>query len=247
MKPQPYVLLVIVILMINGCKKDPQIKPINFPNATYQSLVPYNSKGVPDKLLKDTIPATILNYVNQTIKKGMNMTISHPEFFTGNTNADLTITKPTTEVFVTFIDGNAAYSNTLAFYTYPTNQPPQSDKDVKLITYIFPNAGGKNSLTPGDKISLGTFDVGTTIGFVILQNAWDTSKGLLNSDVIHFCSTDPINPETNPNLKKHAISYKNYISEPNKFLISFEDIDRSNPACDNDFADVIFYCTVNNP
>ena len=69
MKPKSYVMLVIVTLIINACKKDAQIKPINFPNATYQSLEPYNSKGVPDKLLKDTIPVTILNYVNQTIKK----------------------------------------------------------------------------------------------------------------------------------------------------------------------------------
>lgn len=247
MKPKTYALLVIVILIINACKKDPEIKPINFPNASYQSLQPYNSKGEPNHLLKDTIPATILNYVNQTIKKGVNMTISHPEFFTGNTNADLPITKPSTEVFVTFVAGNAAFSNTLAFYTYPTNNPPKSDKDVKLITYIFPNAGNKSPLNPADKISLGTFDVGTTIGFVILQNAWDTTKSFLNSDVIHFCSTDAINPETDPKLRKQAISYKNYIPEANKFLISFEDVDRASPSCDNDFADVIFYCTVNNP
>lgn len=247
MKHRPYVLLVIMILIISGCKKNPQIKPINFPDASYQSLVPYNSQGKPDNLLKDTIPTTILDYANQTIKKGVNMTISHPEFFTSNTNADLQITKPSTEVFVTFVRGNANFSNTLAFYTYPTNQPPQTDKDVKLITYIFPNAGSQSPLSPGDKISLGTFDVGTTIGFVILQNGWQPSKSSLNSNVVHFCSTDPLNPETNMKLKKHAISYKNYISAGNKFLISFEDFDRANPACDNDFGDMIFYCTVSNP
>ena len=243
MKPKSYALLFIIFLMINACKKDPQIKPINFPNASYESLAPYNSSGEPDKLLKDTIPPSLLNYVQQTIRKGINMTVSHPEFFSGNTNADLAIIKSSSDVYVTFVSGNAAYSNTLAFYTFPTNNPPQSDKDIKLITYIFPNAGRKSPLNPGDKMFLGKFSAGTTIGFVILQNAWDTSKSFLNSNVIHFCSTDAINPESVPALKKHGILYTNYTYD-NKLLISFEDYDRSKPGCDNDFADVIFYCTV---
>ena len=248
MKPKSYALMVIVILIINGCKKDPQIKPLSFPNASYQSLEPYNSSGQPNKLLKDTVPPSMLNYIQQTIKNGVNITISHPEFFTTNTNADLPITKPSSDVFVTFVSGHAAFSNTLAFYTYPTSQPPQSGKDVKLITYIFPNTGSKSPLKTGDKLYLGSFNPGTTIGFVILQNAWDTTQGFLNSNAVHFCTTDILNPEADPKLKKHAISYKNYYaSEANKFLISFEDFDRSNAYCDNDFANVIFYCTINNP
>ena len=236
-----------MILMITGCKKDPQVRPINFPNASYQSVTPYNSKGEPDKLLKDTIPQAMLNYIQQTIKDGVNMTISHPEFFTGNTNADLPITKPSSDVFVTFVSGHALFSNTLAYYTYPTGKAPQSDKEVKLITYIFPNTGNSSPLEAGDKLYLGNFNPGTTIGFVVLQNAWDTTQGFLNSNAVHFCSTDALNPESDPKLKKHAILYTSYTSEANKFLISFEDFDRSNYYCDDDFANVVFYCTINNP
>lgn len=243
MKPKLYAPLFIIILVINACKKGSEIKPINFPNASYESLTPYNSSGKPDGLLKDTIPLPLLNYVQQTIKKGVNMTVSHPEFFSGKTSADLGITNTSSDLYVTFVSGNASFANTLAFYTYPTNNPPQSDKDIKLITYIFPNAGKKSPLNPGDKMFLGKFNAGTTIGFVILQNAWDTSKNFLNSNVIHFCSTDPINPESVPALKKHAILYTSYTYD-DKRLISFEDYDRSSPNCDNDFADVIFYCAV---
>jgi len=35
----------------------------------------------------------------------------------------------------------------------------------------------------------------------------------------------------------------NYAPE-NKVLISFEDTDRTKPECDNDFNDVVIYCTV---
>lgn len=245
MKPKLYVLLLATFGIISACKKDSQVKPVNFPNASYQSLKPYNSDGKPDGLLKDVIPVPLLNYVNQTIKKGVNMTLSHPEFFSGNTNADLAITKSSSNVYITFVSGNANFSNTLAFYTYPTNTPPKNDEEVKLITYIFPNAGNKTPLNPGDKMLLGTFNAGTTIGFVILQNAWDTSKHSLNSNVIHFASTDPINPESTSALRKHAILYTNYTYD-DKLLMSFEDMNRSAPTCDNDFADVIFYCTLSD-
>jgi len=241
MKPKSYVLLIVAMLIINSCKKDPSIKPINFPNASYSSLAPYNSKGLPDNLLKDTVSQAMFNYINQTLISGQNLTISHPEFFTGSNTADIAITQ-SSDVYVTFVSGKAGFSNTLAFYTYPTGEPPISDKDVKLITYIFPDAGRNSPLVHGDKVKIGAFNVGTTIGFVILQNAWDTAHGNINSDAVHFCSTNALNPETDPKLKQHAILL-NYTAE-GKLLISFEDTNRQSPNCDNDFKDVIFYCSV---
>jgi hypothetical protein len=241
MKPQSYAALFVIVLLASACKKDPKINPIVFPNAVYQSVSPYNSNGEPDNLLKDTVSEALYTYVHQTLTYGQNLTISHPEFFTGTNTADIAISQ-SSDVYVTFFSGKAGLSNTLAFYTYPTGTPPTSDKDVKLINYIFPNAGRNSPLVLGDKIKIGNFDAGTSIGFVILQNAWDTTKGSINSNSAHFCSTDALNPETDPKLKRHAVLL-NYTAE-NKSLISFEDVDRSSPNCDNDFSDIIFYCTV---
>ena len=240
MKPKSYALLFIIILMINACKKDPNVKPISYPNATYQTLAPYDSKGKPDNLLKDIVSPDLVAYVNQTLVNGRNEVIAHPELFTGVNPADIPITQPS-DVFVTLVSGNAGFSNTLAFYTYTTGQPPTSDKDVKLITYIFPNAGRNNPLQPGDKVYLGNFDVATTVGFVLLQNAWDTSKSLIYTNALHFCTTDALNPETDPKLKRHAVLL-NYSG--GQRVIGFEDTNRSTVACDNDFNDVVFYCTV---
>jgi len=132
--------------------------------------------------------------------------------------------------------------NAVAFYTYPTTQPPASAKDIKNIVYFFPNASGLTSLTPGDKVKIGKFDPGTSIGFVLMQNAWDTTKATLNNDAIHYCTNDVLNPETDATKRKHAVII-NYTPE-NKVLIGFEDWDRSSPDCDNDFNDVIIYCTI---
>ncbi|HEY5371599.1 MAG TPA: DUF4114 domain-containing protein [Hanamia sp.] len=240
MKLKNYLFLIVVILIIGACHKASDIKPNNFPNALYQSVEPYNSQGKPDNLIKDTVPQAMTTYINETLIDGKNEPIAHPELFTGVNTADISINEPS-DVFVTFVSGYAGFSNTLAYYTYTTGQPPTTGKDVKLITYIFPSAGRNNPLEPGDKMYLGKFNAGTTVGFLILQNAWDTTKSTVYSNAIHFCSTDALNPEADPKLKRHAVLL-NYPGAEK--LIGFEDTERTSPNCDNDFNDVVFYCTV---
>lgn len=231
----------IVLLLLNACKKDPVTKIVKFTSTTYQNLEPYNSLGKPNYLLKDTISDSMLSFINNFLPDGQNLTISHPELFTSTAIPDITIAQPS-DVFLTFVSGNAANSNSVAFYTYPTNQPPASTKDIKSITYVFPNAGNLTPLKAGDKIEIGHFGAGTSIGIVLMQNAWDTINHTLNNDAVHFCSTDVLNPEVAPNLKRHAVLI-NYAPE-NKVIIGFEDKDRTNSECDNDFNDVVLYWTV---
>jgi hypothetical protein len=76
----------------------------------------------------------------------------------------------------------------------------------------------------------------------LLQKAWDTTTNILSNKVVHFCSNDVLNPEVDPNLKKHAVLI-NYPPE-NKVLIGFEDLDRTSQYCDHDFNDLVVYCTV---
>lgn len=229
--------------MVNACKKAAVTKPVEFTSTIYQTLGTYDSLGKPNYLvLPDTISPSLLSFVNNTLPERKNLTISHPELFSSTAIADITITQPS-DVYVTFVLEGTGYANSLAFYTYPTNQSPTSAKDISLITYIFPCCGGnKTPLHSGDKVKIGRFDIGTSIGFVLMQNAWDTTAHILNNDVVHFCTNDALNPEVDPKLKKHAVLI-NYAPE-NKVIIGFEDIDRTLPYCDNDFNDVVMYCTV---
>ncbi len=241
MKTKNYLYLVITLLVFSACRKDPATKPVKFTSTKYENLGSFNSLGTPLNMQQDVISPAMLDFINTTLPDGKNLTLSHPELFNNPAIGDITIAK-TSDVYITFVSGVSAYSNSIAFYTYPTDQPPTSSKDIQLITYIFPNAGRLSGLVPGDKVNLGTFDVGTSIGFVLMQNAWDTTKRKLDNNAVHFCSNDALNPEVDPKLKKHAVLI-NYPAE-NKILVGFEDRDRTSPECDNDFNDVVIYCTV---
>ena len=234
--------LVICILPLVSCKKEPKTRVVEFTSTTYQSLGTHDASGKPDNLLTpDPISPTMLNFIQSTLPEKTDLRTTHPELLTTQAIADIAITRQS-DVFITYVSHGTGYTNTFAFYTYPTTQPPASTKDIKLITYIFPNVGEQTPLKQGDKVKIGSFGAGTSIGFVILQKGWDPAAGTYNNKVVHFCSNDVLNPEVDPALKKHAVLI-DYPAE-NKVLIGFEDIDRTNAACDNDFNDLMFFCTV---
>ena len=241
MKTKSYFTLLAIILILNACKKDPVTTPVNFTATNYVTLSPYNSRGLPDILLKDTISPALLNFIDTLLPDGKNLTIRHPELFASSAIGDITITSPST-VYITFVNQTADNNNAIAFYTYPTGQSPTKPTDISKMTYVFPNAGGHTPLQPGDKANIGNFTVGTSIGFVLMANAWDTSSSSLNNNAVHFLTNDALNPEVSPTLKKHAVLIP-YASE-NIVLVGFEDRNRTQSNCDNDFNDVVFYVTV---
>lgn len=233
-----------ILLTLSACKKESSPKT-PFTETTYTTLGTYDSKGKPVGLLHDDISGDLSTFITTTLPEGTNATVSHPELFASTAIADVAITQ-TSDVYVTFVRQGGIMNNSVAFYTYPTSQPPASAKEIKNIIYFFPNAsGGLSTLAPGDKVKIGKFDPGTSIGFVLMQNAWDTTKSTLNNDAVHFCTNDVLNPETDASKKKHAVII-NYAPE-SKVLIGFEDWIRISPDCDNDFNDVVFYCTIGTP
>jgi hypothetical protein len=237
MKPKNYLFLFVILLMVNACKK----KVDNIPTS-YQTLGTYDTSGRPNILLKDSISPSFLSFSDSTLPDGIDLRIKHPELFTSLGNADTKITQ-TSDLYVTFVSATSLCTSSIGFYSYPTNQPPSSPSDIKLITYIFPNTGGRiKILNPGDKVKIGRFDAGMSVGFVLLQNGWDFKTQAVNSNATQFFTTDAINLEADPTLKRHAVLI-NYVPE-NKVLICMKDTDRSSPLCDNDFNDFVFYCTL---
>lgn len=242
MKSKIYYLPFIIFFVVSfsACKKDPVTKPVKFPATKYETIG-YGFDGKPNYLLKDTISPDLLSFIKTTLPNGKNLTVSHPELFANTAIADIAITRPS-DVFITFVAQDGANKNSIAYYSYPTNNPPTSAKDILLITYVFPSAGHQTPLLAGDKVKIGKFEAGTSIGFVLMQNAWNSTTRTLNNDAVHFLSNDALNPEVDPMLKKHAVLIK--YAPDGKILIGFEDTDRTNPQCDNDFNDVIVYGTV---
>ena len=62
--------------------------------------------------------------------------------------------------------------NSLVYFTYNTNSPLQDTDEILDMTVVFPNmsysAGESGAMTFGDKMSLGTFNSGTSIGFALI-------------------------------------------------------------------------------
>jgi hypothetical protein len=224
-----------------------QYPPSDPDDDTYFPMGSWNDAGVPAYLEKkpDVIPAKLLSAINNSLPEGEDVSKHHPEFLAPVANADLVITKRD-DVFVTFIQSGTDYSNTIGYYTYPTNNPPVTAAAITDIRCIFPNAsagGNCSQLKPGDKVKLGTFGPGTSIGFVLLSNAYNCTSKAVNIGGLKFYSTTVCNPEADPGLKQHAVSLP--ISS-NSFGIGFEDRDRGDAGCDNDFNDVII-CVSHNP
>ena len=241
-----YTSLLLGIVLLSACHKnkadEPVTKPVEFKETSYENLGTFDSTGKPGYLLQpDPISSELLAYVNNTLPEGKDLRKTNPDLLKSKSIADIAISI-SSDVFITFVSQNTGSGNAIAFYTYPTANPPESEKDIKTITYIFPTAGSGTPLQAGDKVKIGHFEPGTSIGLVLLKSAWNAGTNTFNNKVVHFCSNDVLNPEVSLDLNKHAVLF-NYVSEK-KLLIGFEDTDRTTPICDHDFQDVILYATV---
>jgi hypothetical protein len=244
MKHSNLLFTIFFIIVFGSCKKSAVQGPAAVPFAAteYKYIGKVDTLGRPENLLKrDTLTKELTQYIDSLLPEGKSITKTSLL----SSNSDLNITQKS-EVYITFVTEGAGQLNTLGYYTYPTSAPPKKATDISKIVYMFPNAsldgwfGG--GLQQGDKISIGTFEPGTSIGFVLLEGGWNSTKKEVSTTVNHFCSNEVLNPESDPNLKKHTVLL-NYTKE-NKILIGFEDQIRTDPSCDNDFNDVIIYATI---
>jgi len=191
----------------------------------------------------DEIDPSLITYVNNSLPDYQSIVKTHPQFLDNATNVVNVVNK--SDVWITFVSAYAANHNTLAYYTYPTNNPPGSVSDISKFTYIFPNAsflGWGGNLSSGDRVKLGTFDAGTTVAFVLIQNAWNGTEPITSNE--KFFSQNQLNPETDPTLKQHSIIL--YDDQHKLYLTSFEDKNRQTEYSDNDFNDLVFYTTATN-
>lgn len=251
MKKIPYLLSVITaFIILSSCNKALHLPtgstPVKFTNTTYDSLATYDMLGKPSNLImpRDSISPSLLTYLYGKLPKGADNFKAHPELFTSTANATLNFTQKTS-VTITFVQETAKYQSTVGFYTFPTNQPPTNATQISSIKYIFPNCSTApaGELVPGDKVNIGTFLPGTSMGFVLMENAYKSSTHSIYTIGNHFCSADILNPENDPSIRRHVVILDYPAINPSVSLISFEDTDRSNPTNDNDFVDVTIYAT----
>ncbi|MCI4671024.1 MAG: LruC domain-containing protein [Bacteroidia bacterium] len=207
----------------------------------------YNSSGVPNYLepTRDVIGSDLLSFINSSLPEGFPVPTYHPRYLDNTNKINLDIDS-TADVWITFVHEGAGWRNTVGFYTYPTNNPPQIEDDLNSLNVIFPNysfQGGGGGLISGDKVYLGRHEAGTSIGFFLIANAWDGQSQSVGNGYYRIFSNKNLNPETDVTKQQHNVLLYDDVNE--LFLIGFEDINRESPSCDQDFNDAVFYVTAN--
>ena len=207
----------------------------------------YNYQGVPDYLetTSDLVSNEFLARIAGAVPEGYPVPTYHPSYLTNNFQANMDI-EGTTDITITYVAEGAGYRNVLGYYKYPTGNPPTTSLDVDTIYIVFPNvsnAGSGGGLIPGNKVNIGSFSDGTTLGFVIIANAWDGSTQTVGNGLWTLYSDKNINPNTNPDVRQQTIVLYDEMTE--RYVIGFEDIMR--PSGDRDFNDALFYVTASDP
>lgn len=209
----------------------------------------FSSRGVPDYLEKtnDAISSNILTLIDASLPEYQPVPEYHPTYLADGKKTSIELIEAA-DVWLTFVHEGAGWRNAIAYYTYPTGNPPTSVSDIDSVVVVFPNlsfSGSGGGLQSGNKVHLGTFPAGITIGLALLANGWDSSNKNSKNYYHIIYSNKAINPEPDEALKQHNVLV--YDEENQLFLIGFEDVRRDNIpfACDHDFNDAIMYFTSN--
>jgi LruC domain-containing protein len=222
-------------------------KGMGFTGTTKVKFTPMGStdgQGRPNYLEPnaDVITADMLKSINTSLPEGKNVSNLHPQYITAGAASNIIITEKA-DVWLTFTYEGAGYRNSIGYYKYPTNNPPASMQDIDSIHFVFPNCslvGSSGSMVSGDKVKLGTFDPGTTIGLVLFADGWNGANVNYYAGGAYFTDSY-MNPEVNPALKRHTVM----LQYQNTYMIGFEDINRESTNCDQDFNDVIVFASSN--
>lgn len=210
---------------------------------TLNYLGSWKSDGTPRYLVaSDNIDANFLADINNALPENQPVPIYHPEYLYDIYDQNINLTEAA-DVWITFVSEGADYLNTMAFYTFDKNNPPQSINDITDVTVVFPNASFKRSgggLTSGNKVKIGHFPAGTSIGWLLITNAYNTSTRTVTTGINNLFSDEYLNPETDPSYQQHVVLLKDAVRDV--YIISFEDMLR--PGGDDDFNDAVFYATV---
>ncbi len=213
---------------------------------TYTYLGTYDNNGVPDYLItNDVFDDLFLTDVNYTLPENAPVPDYHPEYLVVGNVTDIRVTQEA-DVWVTFVHEGAGWRNSLGYYTYDLNNPPQTTQDIAALNIVFPNvslSGSGGGLTAGNKVHLGKFPAGTGIGWFLVAQGWKSnSQSVVNSQYTIYSNPD-FNPESSASDRQHNVLIKD--SQRKLVLLGFEDVRRDYASCDQDFNDAVFYVTAN--
>ncbi|WP_304234377.1 DUF4114 domain-containing protein [Jiulongibacter sediminis] len=91
---------------------------------------------------------------------------------------------------------------------------------------------------------MGTFTPGTSIGWVLIANGWNSTTQLVGWGNSRLFSNIQYNPEPLEYQRYHNVLL--FDEETKRIILGFEDIRRDYSSCDHDFNDAIFFVTTSS-
>ena len=178
--------------------------------------------------------------MNQTLPEGKSVPLYKPQFIEAGAETNLTL-KKTTNVYVTFAAEGTDKTSALGYFIYKGSKPSDSEHIIIFPNASYPGSGG--SLHSGDKVLLGNFPAGTTLGWFLVPNGWNKNNRLVNGSGSIYYSVSEWNPERSSTQQQHMVQLKDVQNEV--IVLGFEDTSREGPT-DNDFNDAVFYITLDS-
>jgi LruC domain-containing protein len=208
----------------------------------------WNLLGVPNNLMSpsDVVSNQMINDIWAALPSRVSVPDNHPTWLDDQTTKRTLLITQTADVYVTFLTEGAGYKNTLFYYKYHKNNPPTNVAAIDSLYIIYPNASLNASgggLVAGNKVFIGRVGPDTVIAYGIAANGFNSTNATLGNGMGLLFANKNFNPESNPNLRQHLVML--YDAPSSKFIMGFEDLNRSSSGCDHDFNDVLFYTTSN--
>lgn len=191
------------------------------------------SSGLPDNLITTRPDSVLIAKLTASFKEGESVVKKYPVLF-DSIHEKRIILRQDAFVYVTFLEGDALWTNSLGYYTYLISDPPS----IANKRIIFPNISGVrdgSALKPGDMVQIGDGIIpkGTVIGLYLVAKGWNGSKGKV-VDGIYTNYTDRI---FNINKYQQSIIYVD--KSTGKLVLGFKDMLLNNPDNDFDYNDIV--------
>ncbi len=204
----------------------------------FRFLGGWDENGKPDYLEpeNDSISQSLINFVMETLPETVPLPGRDDSYFNDSVQLNTRLLEDS-KVYLTMVHEGAGWTNSLGYYTYDINNPPETVYDLDSLVILFPNVSQPDVIEPGNKILLGEFPANISIGYFIIAQGWVGDTICIPS---HIVFTDrQLNTFTTKEYRQQTILL--HYEQEDQFLLGFEDIMR--PDGDNDFNDAVFYVT----
>lgn len=213
----------------------------------------WGRRGGPEYLTDEPLEISdeLIASIEEVFEERVDLTDARADFFESD-NVRNTVLTEDAEVFVTFVHETAGWRNALGFYTYPSDEPPETIDDVEFMTVIFPNVsyqGGGGELYCGDRVNIsrivGEFTAGTSIGYFLIAQGWDSRRYEVTNGLYRHNTDLVLNTEVEDDItQQHVLAWD---ADSEAFVLAFEDTRRDSWLCDKDFNEAIMLITSDPP